>query len=118
MSSRTPMSRHMIRIGYIKIHPKVIPVITMALSVKLDDSMKERVQALAAERQRSPHWIMKEAIRQYVETEEAKASFEKEALDSWRHYRETGLHLTGGEVQDWLKTWGTDEQAEAPECHE
>jgi len=90
----------------------------MALSIKLDDAMKERIQALASERQRSPHWIMKEAIRQYVETEEAKASFEKEALVSWQHYKETGLHLTVDEVQNWLKTWGTDDETDAPECHE
>jgi predicted transcriptional regulator len=89
----------------------------MALSIKLDDSMKDRIQALATERQRTPHWIMKEAIRQYVETEEAKASFEKEALQSWQHYQETGLHLKGDEVQDWLKTWGTEAETDAPECH-
>jgi predicted transcriptional regulator len=90
----------------------------MALSIKLDDAMKERIQALATDRQRSPHWIMKEAIRQYVESEEAKASFEKEALASWQHYKETGLHLTGDEVQIWLETWGTDEETDAPECHD
>jgi predicted transcriptional regulator len=90
----------------------------MALSIKLDDAMKGRVQALAADRQRSPHWIMKEAIRQYVETEEAKAAFEKEALASWQHYKQTGLHLTGDEVQNWLETWGADDETDAPECHE
>lgn len=89
----------------------------MALSIKLDDEMKARIRALAEQRQRSPHWIMKEAIRQYVENEEARSSFEREALASWHHYRETGLHLTGQEVQDWLKSWGTDEETDAPECH-
>lgn len=90
----------------------------MALSIKLDDSMRNRIQALAADRQRTPHWIMKEAIRQYVETEEAKASLEKEALQSWQHFQETGLHLTGDEVQDWLKSWGTEQETDAPQCHE
>lgn len=89
----------------------------MALSIKLDDAMKERVRALAEEQQRSPHWIMKEAIRQYVEAEEARSSFEKEALASWQHYKETGLHLTVEEVHDWLKGWGTDEETDPPECH-
>jgi predicted transcriptional regulator len=90
----------------------------MALSVKLDDAMKERIQALASERQRSPHWIMREAIRQYVESEEAKSTFEKEAMAAWRHYKETGLHLTGEEVQIWLESWGTDDETDAPECHD
>lgn len=90
----------------------------MAQSIRLDDAMTERVEALATERQRSPQWIMKEAIRQYVESEEAKSSFEKEALESMQHYAETGLHLTGPEVQDWLESWGNESGGNAPKCHE
>ncbi|MCP4284051.1 MAG: CopG family transcriptional regulator, partial [Gammaproteobacteria bacterium] len=33
-------------------------------------------------------------------------------------YQETGRHLTGQEVRDWLKTWGTDKEIQIPECHE
>jgi predicted transcriptional regulator len=89
----------------------------MALSINIDDALKDRIQALATQRQQTPHWIMNEAIRQYVETEEAKASFVNEARQSWQHYQESGLHLTGDEVQDWLSTWGTDQEIDAPECH-
>jgi predicted transcriptional regulator len=46
----------------------------MATSVKLDDDLKGRVQTLARTRQRSPHRVMREAIRQYVEREEARES--------------------------------------------
>jgi len=90
----------------------------MATSVKLDDEMLGRVRNLASMRERTPHWIMREAIRQYVEREEVKESFEREALGSWAAYQETGRHLTGDEVHSWLATWGTDAEAEPPECHE
>ncbi len=90
----------------------------MATSVKLDDDLKNRVQNLANTRQRSAHWIMRQAIRDYVEREEAKESFKQEALASWTAYQETGRHLTGREVRDWLNTWGTDEGTEIPKCHE
>lgn len=89
----------------------------MATSVKLDDQLKSRVQHLAEIRHRSTHWIMREAIRSYVEREEAREKFKQEALTSWKTYQETGLHLTQQEVGDWLNTWGTDEEKEAPECH-
>lgn len=89
----------------------------MATSIKLDDALKLRVQHLAERQRRSAHWIMREAIRQYVEREEARASFRQEALASWAAYRETGRHLTGQEVRAWLDTWGTDEERPAPECH-
>jgi predicted transcriptional regulator len=61
---------------------------------------------------------MREAIRDYVEREEARERFKQEALASSTAYQETRRHLTGQEVRDWLKTWGTDEETEFPECHE
>jgi predicted transcriptional regulator len=91
---------------------------SMATSVKLDDDLKNRIQHLAEMRHRSAHWIMREAIRDYVEREEARESFKQEALASWTAYQETGQHLTGQEVHEWLKTWGTDKEAEIPPCHE
>jgi len=90
----------------------------MATSVKLDDELKNRIQRLADVRHRSAHWIMREAIRDYVEREEARESFKQEALASWTAYQETGQHLTGQETRDWLKRWGTDSETEIPECHE
>jgi predicted transcriptional regulator len=61
---------------------------------------------------------MREAIREYVVREEARERFKQEALASWTAYQETGRHLSGNEVRDWLRTWGTDDEAEIPECHE
>ncbi|ARB44148.1 CopG family ribbon-helix-helix protein [Alloalcanivorax xenomutans] len=90
----------------------------MATSLKIDDELKSRVQHLANQRRRSAHWLMLEAIQQYVEREEARESFRQEALASWQAYQETGQHLTGQEVRDWLKTWGTDNEQDTPECHE
>jgi len=90
----------------------------MATSIKLDDVLKKRIQHLADLRHRSAHWIMREAIRDYVEREEARESFKQESLASWTAYQETGQHLTGQEARDWLNTWGTDKETEVPECHE
>ena len=90
----------------------------MATSVKIDDELKRRIQLLADARRRSPHWIMQEAIRDYVEREENRESFKQEALDSWEAYQETGLHMTGQEARDWLSRWGTDKETEVPKCHE
>ena len=90
----------------------------MATSLKLDDEMKGRIQHLASLRRRSPHWIMREAIAQYVLREEAREDFKQEALLSWKAYQETGRHLTGEEVRAWLGTWGTAPEEGLPHCHE
>ncbi|RKE83600.1 CopG family ribbon-helix-helix protein [Rhizobium sp. AG855] len=90
----------------------------MATSLKIDDALKERVQQLANDRKRSAHGLMLEAIEQYVQREEARESFQREALASWAAYKETGRHLTLEEVSDWLDAWGTADEKPVPECHE
>ena len=90
----------------------------MATSIKLDDGLKNRIRNLAELRNRSPHWIMREAINNYVNHEQARQNFKQEALASWKTYQETGQHLTGQEVRAWLTTWGTDQEKEIPKCHE
>lgn len=89
----------------------------MAVSVKLDEEMRERIQSLAESKQRSAHWIMREAIRTYVEKEEARRSFIADGEEGLREYRETGLHVTWEEVERWMSTWGTDDEQDPPECH-
>lgn len=89
----------------------------MATSIKIDDDLRDRIQHLADIKERTSHWIMREALRDYVTREEAKERFKAEALASWSSYKETGMHLTGEEVQDWLSTWGTNKETEVPQCH-
>ena len=86
-------------------------------SLKLDPAMKDRVQRLADLRRRSAHWIMLEAIEQYVEHEEKRYEFQQDALAAWIEYQETGLHLTGAEADVWLARLEAGEDVEPPECH-
>ena len=52
-------------------------------TLKLDEETKDRVRRLADVRQRSAHWILLEAVHQYVEREEKRESFRQDALASW-----------------------------------
>ena len=89
----------------------------MATSLKIDDTLKSRVQHLASQRRRSPHWIMLEAIQQYVEREEKREAFKQDALRAWEDYQRTGLHLTLEEADAWLAKLEAGEDAELPKCH-
>jgi predicted transcriptional regulator len=93
-------------------------VTTTAVAVKIDADIKKRLKNLAEAKQRSAHWLMCEAINQYVEREEKRASFRQDAMSAWEEYRETGLHVTGEEVVNWLKTWGTGNEKDVPKCHQ
>lgn len=86
-------------------------------SLKLDAEMKERVQRLAEARRRSPHWVMREAVEQYVEREEKREQFRQDALAAWNDYQTTGLHITGKEADDWMEKLEAGEDADPPECH-
>ena len=86
-------------------------------SVKMDDDLRARVAALAAARQRKPHWIMLEAIREYVEREEKQQQCWDEALAAWQRYQETGLHVTQQEMDAWLGQLETGNDVEPPQCH-
>lgn len=86
-------------------------------SIKLDDDMKERVQHLADSRKRTSHWIMREAVAQYVEREEKREALRRDTLEAWEEFQETGLHATAEEVDRWLASWGADDEVPAPECH-
>lgn len=88
-----------------------------ATSIKLDDALKERVRYLAGARRRSPHWIMREAIAQYVAREEKREVFKQEALRAWNEYQQTGLHLTFEEADAWLAKLEAGEDVEPPGCH-
>ena len=50
------------------------------VAIKIDADTKERVKRLADARQRTPHWLMREAIRQYVEREEKREAFRQSAI--------------------------------------
>jgi predicted transcriptional regulator len=86
-------------------------------SLKLDPETKERVQRLAEARRRSAHWVMREAVQQYVEREEKREQLRQDALDAWDHYHSTGFHVTGEEADLWLDKLEAGEDAAAPECH-
>ena len=90
---------------------------TTATSIKIDDELKARIKELAAVRRRSSHWIMCEAIAQYVEREEKRESLKKDALEAWDDFQENGQHVTSQEADSWMEKLENGEVTEAPECH-
>jgi predicted transcriptional regulator len=62
-------------------------------SVKLDEVTKERVNRLAVARDRTPHWMILEAIHQYVDREEKREALRSEALLAWGEYQAHGPEL-------------------------
>ena len=91
---------------------------TSTTSVKLDEETKRRVQELAKTRRRSTHWLLREAIEQYVALEERREQFRQSALAAWAEYQATGMHATADEADAWLARLESGEDAEPPPCHD
>jgi predicted transcriptional regulator len=95
----------------------VSPTAIRPVAIKIDDDIKVRVRRLAEARQRTPHWLMREAITQYVEREEKREAFRQDTLEAWEAYRATGQHVTAEEAEAWLTKLEQGNDAEPPECH-
>jgi predicted transcriptional regulator len=90
---------------------------THATSIKLDAELKERIDRLAERRQRTPHWLMKQAIESFVEQEEHADDVVAMLDGRLRHMKETGLHVSNEEAQEWLTRLARGERPPPPKPH-
>lgn len=88
------------------------------VSIKIEPEIKERVKKLAKSKQRSSHWLMKEAISQYVEREEQREAIRRDATTAWAEYKRTGLYVTHEEADAWLAKLERGQEVEPPKCHD
>jgi predicted transcriptional regulator len=87
-------------------------------SLKLDAAIKTRLERLAKARQRSSHWLMRQAIEQYIEREECREQLRQDALAAWAEYQATGRHVTADEADAWLARLEAGEDTEPPLPHD
>jgi predicted transcriptional regulator len=86
-------------------------------SLKLDAEIKARLQRLAEARRRSQHWLMREAIEQYVDREERRERLREDALAAWTEFQGSGRHVSDDEADAWLGRLEAGEDADPPEPH-
>ncbi len=87
------------------------------VAVKLDQNIRDRMKRLADARHRSTHWMMREAIGQYIEREEKREAFRQDGMKAWNAYQATGQHVTLEEADAWLAKLEAGQDVEPPECH-
>jgi len=62
--------------------------------VKLDEATANRLKALGAIRDRSPHWLMRTAIERYLDAEETYEREKREDMERWERYQLTGVAIS------------------------
>jgi predicted transcriptional regulator len=86
-------------------------------SIKFKDGYKDRLKTLAEAKQRSPNWLVNDAVGRYLDAEEGEAEFRAEAERRLLHMRETGLHVTHEEAMEWLLRRSRGENVPVPKAH-
>ena len=75
---------------------------TTTMGVKLDRETRARLKKLGEARHRSSHWLMREAIRRYLEVEERYEQEKVEDQARYQAYLETGTHISHEDMLVWL----------------
>ena len=71
------------------------------MGVRLSEETQQRLEALGKARDRSPHYLMKNAIERFLETEEALETERQIVKSRWEKYELTGETIDHGEVEAW-----------------
>ena len=87
------------------------------VAIKIDENTKARIRRLADSCQRTPDWLMREAIMQYVDREEKRQAFRQDALRSWEAFRATGQHVAADQADAWLAQLEQGNDVDPPACH-
>lgn len=88
-----------------------------SVTIKLDTADRVRLATLATAKKRTPHYLMKEAILEYVNKEEARQNFITAAQSSFEHYKQTGLHISLDEFSTWVDQVQHNPTEPVPACH-
>lgn len=70
--------------------------------IKLDDKTRQRLKDLAEKRKRSPHWLMRTAIEDYLGREEQYEAEKAEDMAEYEDYLLTGKAIDNETVSSWL----------------
>ena len=84
------------------------------LGVNLDAQLEQRLNALAEKTHCSIHHLASEALKRYIDQEEAEGNEEQEDLIRWENYLKTGHVISNEKVMEWLASWGSDDEKPCP----
>jgi predicted transcriptional regulator len=82
--------------------------------IKLGDETRTRLKELGKLKQRSPHWLMKTAIEQFLDQEERYEREKREDMARWEEYQMTGRAVHHSEAAKWLSDLADGKSAPCP----
>ncbi len=87
------------------------------VTVKLDQSQRDRIKSLAAYKKRTPHYLMIDAIETYIQAGEREQAILNMVDEGNDHFEQTGLHTTTHDIRTWLAAVKLNPDTPRPTCH-
>jgi predicted transcriptional regulator len=84
------------------------------LGVKVDEALKDRLKAMAEQKDRSTHWIIKQAIQEYLTREEAIERDRREDRERWERYAVAGGAIDNATAIAWMDDLAAGRKAPWP----
>lgn len=82
------------------------------ISLRVTDSMKERLDQLSASTKRSRSFLASEALDEYLSRQEWQIAAIDEAVSD----ADRGVFASHGAVSKWLQSWGSDDELPTPQA--
>lgn len=86
-------------------------------SIRIRKDQKTRLIAIAEARDRTAHSLAIKALDEFIEKEEARLGYERQAVTAYENLQATGLHVTADELKEWAKSLNSAEPKPVPICH-
>ena len=74
------------------------------VGIRLDEDTQNRLKRLGDSRDRSPHYLMKEAVETYLAQEEAVEAENDLLKKRWESFELTGETISHDDIKAWAKT--------------
>ena len=79
------------------------------VTIKLEPETKQKLAHLGKVKTRSSHWLMKQAILEYVNKEELAEKLRNDTIERWKE-AEAGHVIDNNQVLNWLRSWGKEDE--------
>jgi predicted transcriptional regulator len=82
------------------------------LSVRLPEALSDQIGEIAAALDRPKSWVIEQALRDYVATQQWQLA----AIDEGVQAADAGRLVDHEDVLSWVRSWGRSDELPPPEC--
>ncbi len=83
-------------------------------TVRLQAEVEQQLEVIASRLHRSKGWVINQAVAEYIEKQKVEQERWAQTLDAMESAAQ-GKVVDASEVHNWLSSWGTNKEQDAPE---